>query len=45
MAEEQKLEKLEKYFLAKRQDWSSKIRDIIHMMRDVKKLDEAIVFF
>ena len=43
MSEENKLEKLEEYFAAKRQDWSSKIRDIIHKLRDVKQLDEAIV--
>jgi hypothetical protein len=40
---ENKLEKLEEYFAAKRVDWSDKIREIIYMMRNVKKLDEAIV--
>jgi hypothetical protein len=43
MAEEAKLEKLEEYFSAKRQDWSTKIREIVYKLRDVKQLDEAIV--
>jgi hypothetical protein len=43
MSEETKLEKLEEYFAAKRQDWSTKIRDIVYKLRDVKQLDEAIV--
>ena len=43
MSEETKLEKLEEYFAAKRQDWSGKIRDIVYKLRDVKQLDEAIV--
>ena len=43
MAEENKLEKLEEYFSAKRQDWSNKIREIVHKLRKVNELDEAIV--